>query len=495
MKRIFSLFSRLLWKLTLSYMLVTVAAILLVEIILLGVVGYLIYTSPILGTAISASLRQIATEQLVPMLETDPPDRQAMQDWITSVRMQGGLHTTGSSNVSFNFNGLDPVLIAITDKDGNLLAADPQGELIPDRPLASQLKDPQAVDVLKQALAGQLSPENLSGRGLDKTVISAVPLIGTQGGVQGGLLVILALPTTATALFSQTLKALLQTGLIISIFAAVVGIIFGLLISQGLSRRLVAVSRAADSWSRGDFSVYVRDRSGDEIGQLARRLNRMAEQLQNLVQSRRELASLEERNRLARDLHDSVKQQVFATVMQIGAARELVQQDPENAQAHLAEAERLARQAQQELAVLIRELRPAALEGKGLAQALREYVRDWSQQAGIQAELHVQGERGLPLGIEQGLFRIAQEALSNVARHSQASQAEISLMYEAGQVQICVEDNGQGFEQGQAGSVGFGLSSMSERAQALGGELKVESQPGQGTSVTASLPMEDGDER
>src|ERR687895_203068 len=152
--------------------------------------------------------------------------------------------------------------------------------------------------------------------------------------------------------------------------------IFGFLTAWGLTRRLQRLARAAQAWSRGDFSVVVKDRSKDEIGQLSRELNQMAAQLEGLIQARQELATLETRNRFARDLHDSVKQQVFATSFQVAAARALVEKDTKAAEAHLTQAEELARQAQRELNVLIGELRPAALEGKGLSSALRDYLED-----------------------------------------------------------------------------------------------------------------------
>jgi signal transduction histidine kinase len=118
--------------------------------------------------------------------------------------------------------------------------------------------------------------------------------------------------------------------------------------------------------------VAVHDPSGDELGQLARRLNGMAEQVQNLLAVRQELAVIEERHRLARDLHDSVKQQIFAMAMQVAAARTLMDNNSDAARVRLTEAERLVKQAQQELTALIRELRPAALGDKGLVVALRE---------------------------------------------------------------------------------------------------------------------------
>jgi signal transduction histidine kinase len=196
-----------------------------------------------------------------------------------------------------------------------------------------------------------------------------------------------------------------------------------------------------------------------------------------------DLAIAEERNRLARELHDSVKQQVFATIMQLGAARALVERDPPAARVHLDEAEQLAQQAGAELSLLIHELRPLALAEKGLVQVLRGYAADWSRQSGIAAQLEVSGERPLPPAAEHALLRVAQEALANVARHSQASKVTIGLDYRGQATRLTIADDGRGFD--PAAARGVGLDSMRERIEALGGRLVVTSAPGSGTIVFA----------
>ncbi|HEX2742467.1 MAG TPA: ATP-binding protein, partial [Rubrobacter sp.] len=266
------------------------------------------------------------------------------------------------------------------------------------------------------------------------------------------------------------------------------GALFGFFTAWGLTRRIGRLARAARSWSRGDFSVTTKDRSKDELGQLSRELNSMAAELENLLQARGELATLEARNRFARDLHDSVKQQVFATSLQIAAARALIEKDKNSAESHLSQADELVRQAQKELNVLIGEMRPAALEGKGLAAALREYVARWSEGAEIPAEFHVQGEREVSLEVEQALFRVAQEALANVARHSGAGHAEVDLTYTAGTITLRVADDGRGFDTARGPGAGFGLQSMRERLVRLGGHVNVESAPGKGTRVECVCP-------
>jgi NarL family two-component system sensor histidine kinase LiaS len=232
----------------------------------------------------------------------------------------------------------------------------------------------------------------------------------------------------------------------------------------------------------------VRDPSGDELGQLSRRLNAMAEELKTLLETRQQLAILEERNRLARDLHDSVKQQVFSLAMQVGALRVLLRRDEDAAERRLNEIERMVRMAQKELASLIHALRPVALEGKDLASALQDFAQQWADQTWISAQVHVEGTETLPHAVEEALFRITQEALSNVARHSNASAVQIQLHCKQESVTLLIADNGQGFNVARAEGRGVGLLSMRERIQVLGGDIQVESAAGKGTEIYVHCP-------
>src|SRR5690606_16502380 len=223
-----------------------------------------------------------------------------------------------------------------------------------------------------------------------------------------------------------------------------VGAVFGWLATRGLRKRLVNLSAASQAWSKGDFSVAPRDKSGDEIGELTRNLNGMAEQLQALIHTNDELARMEERNRLARDLHDTVKQQTYAARMQLTAAKNLLQTNPQAVTEHLDAALALNRETQQELKLIIEELRPAALQGKGLAGAMKEYAERWQAHTGIRVETFVEGERALPLEVEQVLYRVLQEALSNIARHAEAETVNIHLSMSPEQVVLMIADNGRG---------------------------------------------------
>jgi NarL family two-component system sensor histidine kinase LiaS len=276
---------------------------------------------------------------------------------------------------------------------------------------------------------------------------------------------------------------------IVVVVALPVGALFGWLATRGLRKRIANLSAASQAWSKGDFSVSPRDQSGDEIGELTRTLNGMAEQLQTLIHSKDELARIEERHRLARDLHDTVKQQTYAGRMQLTAAKNLLSADPNAAAAHIDTALGLNRETQQELKHIIDELRPAALQGKGLVNALQEYAERWQEHTGINVETTVSGERSLPLDVEQALYRVLQEALSNIARHAEAHTVKLSLSMSPEQVTLIVADDGHGFDMDSTSPNSYGLTSMQGRLNEVGGALKVDSTLSAGTTITAEVKL------
>jgi signal transduction histidine kinase len=207
--------------------------------------------------------------------------------------------------------------------------------------------------------------------------------------------------------------------------------------------------------------------------------------LQSTQQKLKELAVVEERNRLARELHDSVKQQVFAISMQLSAARNSLTES-DKAFSSVTEAERLAQQAGAELTTLIHELRPPTLERKTLSAALGELLAEWSRQNGIDVDSNIEEDLTLTLPVEQALFRVAQESLANVARHSKASKVAVTLANENDEVKLTIEDNGKGFDVEHADR-GVGLDSMRERLESLGGRLEVSSIKTKGVRLTAAV--------
>ncbi len=208
-----------------------------------------------------------------------------------------------------------------------------------------------------------------------------------------------------------------------------------------------------------------------------------------LFEQTKDLAVMEERNRLARDLHDSAKQKAFAALAQLGTARGMLN-GGEKAALHLSEAENLVSDVIQELTFLVQEIYPVALQEKGLPAVLREYVYDWENRNDIKVNLTLQKERRLPLNIEQAIYRVTQEALANVARHSRASRVDVSLVYNGGDVRLCVCDDGRGFDMNLKGQ-GVGLRSIRERVGSVRGSVQVQSAPGQGTKIVVQVPAKD----
>jgi two-component system, NarL family, sensor histidine kinase LiaS len=478
-------FRRLRWRMTFSYLLVTIPAIVLIQacfLVFIGIVVYAFVNSQVLAED-QASAMAIVAPQAVPYIRD--ADQASLSRWLHSTTC-----ATPGTPTMFPKNTFPAVsLTTIVDASGRVLA-DATASITPGIMLAQQL-DSQAATVLQAALEGQTAPQALAIRRPDNTLVAAAPIKDTEQRTLGAWLVMV----DETVFFNrdEAIVVLLVFLIPISIaatgIAIVLGTIYGSLTSRNLVQRLRALTSAANAWSAGDFQVVAQDASGDELGALSRRLNQMAEQLRSLVATRQELATIEERNRLARDLHDSVKQQLFAISMQLASARTLLGgQAPVDAL--LAHAETLTQGAQHEVTATIHALRPAALDEVGLAEALRTHVAEWSQQHQVVAEVRYNGKRDLPLAVEQVLFRVAQEALANVARHSHATRVTIDISREHQAVTQTIADNGCGFQPDTPAPGGMGLRSMRERVMALGGTLELESRPGAGTRIIAQIPLE-----
>jgi NarL family two-component system sensor histidine kinase LiaS len=284
--------------------------------------------------------------------------------------------------------------------------------------------------------------------------------------------------------------------LTVPMLASLDGVIAGFAATRRPIKRIQHLVLATTQFASGNYAQRVEVSRQDEIGQLEHHFNQMAEQLAESMAQRQALAEqnarLAERARLSRDLHDSVKQHLFAVAMQVGVALAQVERNSEAARNHLLEADTLLSQAQQDLTALIHELRPSVLQQKGLPMALREQTMDWGRQHGIAVELALSEERMAPLAVEEAFWRIAQEALSNVARHSQATKVEVCLDYTPEQVTLTISDNGRGFESANGRQTGIGLHSIRERMAAVGGTVTIQSRPGEGTCLMACCPLPQG---
>lgn len=231
--------------------------------------------------------------------------------------------------------------------------------------------------------------------------------------------------------------------------------------NRWVSGRLIRIAAAADAWRRGDFDVSIRDQAADELGILSDQLDRMAIELRELVHARAEVAMLNERARLARDLHDTVKQKAFALSLQIATARARMPASPAAALPALEESGKLAEEIQRELVVILDELREDEMSTR-FPEELEARIQAWSRRSGVSVRTRLDAADQVATANRGSLVRLLDEALANVLRHSGADVAEISLDARDGRFWLDIVDNGRGL--GASTREGMGLGNMRSRA-------------------------------
>jgi signal transduction histidine kinase len=320
------------------------------------------------------------------------------------------------------------------------------------------------------------------------------------GGTVLGMLYV-EVPATAPGIGGVTVSPdLVRTGLVLLAAAFPVGVAFGLLSTRRLTRRLGRLAALSQRVGDGDFGLRVPVRGHDEVSRLEDNFNRMAGQLQALLDATRQLgetnARHEERSRIARELHDSISQELFSLSVLAGGLRRAL---PAGS-AVLPEVEIMERTAgdtMREMRSLLLALRPVALEEDDLPGALAGVCRSYTERLGIpvSAELDLTGlgPDGLPPAVEHAILRVTQEAVGNAARHASPARITVRLEADGGRAVLEVADDGRGFDvtapPRDGDGLGLGLHTMRDRVTELGGLLTVESGPGEGTRVRACFPL------
>ena len=259
-------------------------------------------------------------------------------------------------------------------------------------------------------------------------------------------------------------------------------------VEVGASTYQQSISYVADSRRVRIYGLNVTDRTRAEeaLRQVRDELEiRVQERTRELNQTNEQLrVEIAERQRLTQNLHDAVNQSLFSAGLIAEVLPRLWDRDQKAARKSLEDLRRLTRGAQAEMRTLLVESRPSFLNEAELGDLLRLLGNVLSGRLNIPVTVHVSGAGSLPAEVQGTLYRLCQEALNNIAKHAEASQVEINLLHEAGQVELHIRDNGRGFDPGRPPPAGhYGLSMMRERAEAVGAALKIMSQPGQGTDI------------
>jgi signal transduction histidine kinase len=299
-------------------------------------------------------------------------------------------------------------------------------------------------------------------------------------GTPARLIVQLAVPRPGLSL----LQPRSFEGSILLLTAFALALSGGLLLSVYLGRRLGRIRQLVQAWRQGELDPRIGPAGRDELGVLAGDLDGMAADLQRLLQDRARLGALEERQRVARDLHDTVKQKAFALGLQLGALRRALR-EPSPA---LAEAERLASEIRDELALVVDTMRPQERPKEAFRARLDERARRWQLATGLELVVSCSpGPEPDPATAEQ-LLRISDEALANISRHAGPCSARVQLSAAAdGHWQLQISDSGCGFDPNSAN--GRGLQHLRERSHSIGGFMQIDSRVGRGTRVTLDFPL------
>lgn len=292
--------------------------------------------------------------------------------------------------------------------------------------------------------------------------------------------------------------------IILWIMAAAVGASIGYVYGNLLKKRIEILLQSSMMLERGILTTRIPNLGEDEIGQLGRQLNEMTIRFQQQVASLQRLSThnaelteqvkqaavVDERQRLARELHDAVSQQLFAISMTMAALKRTILQNPEKAGKQLILVEEMAAAAQSEMRALLLHLRPTHLEGKALKQGMEDLLKELETKHSLQFQWSLEDAPNLPKGIEDHLFRILQETLSNTLRHAKAQRVDIKMAIIQNNLRLKVTDDGIGFALGEdMKSSSYGMILMEERVAEIGGVLNVSSAPGQGTMIEVIVPL------
>lgn len=292
----------------------------------------------------------------------------------------------------------------------------------------------------------------------------------------------------------------LMTGFIALIL--LIGTAIGYYFARQYQRKVDKLHLAIKQAIKGNWAERIEVTGDDVFDPLYRDFNALAASLEaklkllqqfgeadvlNRMQSNQD-AAMEERKRLARDLHDTVSQQLFALHMSAAALPRLLETDPEAAKTVVTQLVTMSQHAQKQMRSLIAQLRPLELEEQTLSEALDKWFPDYCNQNGLQGKLDVQLDGELPEALEHQLFLIVQEGMANVVKHARAKNVSLAL-YDAGhQYMLKIGDDGVGFDMEGQKRTSYGLSTMAERAQRLGGDAEIVSRPGAGTTVHVRIP-------
>ncbi len=308
-------------------------------------------------------------------------------------------------------------------------------------------------------------------------------------------------------LFASDVELVLVVIALGTLFYLMISFAFSFSYTSELKRAVTHLIFQMKQVQRGSLDKRIQLNREDEMKRLAGELNDMTDGYEKqirsmhrvlnenaaLISEKERAAGLEERRRLARDLHDAVSQQLFAVSMSLGAIPRMIENEPEKSKQLIGQVEKMIHASQQELRALIMHLRPITLEGKGLKEALNALFSEVQQKnQQIIFNWKTDSLPELDPGVEDQLFRVIQEALSNTLRHAKAETVTFSIDHSEQKILVTMADDGTGFDQeGKKAetNISYGLTTMEERIKELGGHFSLLSYRDKGTTIKIRVPL------
>jgi signal transduction histidine kinase len=489
-------------RLIASYILVTLAVVVLVEALVLG-----FQVLPLLnGTHLQAQVDATAQSYAQHLSQRYPggvPAGTVLGDPGQPARLglarpaRDGTLVVPAITGPVHSDQAVTAVVAIA-ADGTVVASSAPSRYPPGRAAASELPDQAA-----QAIA---APHIIKGGSVPTPYGSVVFWMAWPAGRAGISKPSASAPGLVASVYVQApspgfinpirawgeLGQLGETGVLLSAPSALliaivpVGVLFGLLASRRLVRRVRRLERATVAVADGDYTVTLPVSGRDEVGRLEANFTTMTRQLGSALAAERQRATGDaraaERARIAREVHDAISQHLFGLRM---IAAGMCRADPGNQQARAIE--RISEEALRDMQALLTELRPASLDGAGLAPALQEICAAYHDRLGVTVDASLD-DVTLPAPVEHALLRITQEACTNAVRHGNARRLAVSMTRQDGHVELAVRDTGTGFDPA-APHAGSGLTHIRDRVSELGGTVDIDSTPGRGAALTVRLPV------
>jgi signal transduction histidine kinase len=481
-------------RLIASYILVTLVAVVLVETLVLGFQGSWLTNEVQLQAKVDATAKNYS-QQLLLRYPGGVPAGTVLGDLGQPAQPGVAASTADGTLVVPAINGpvhSDRAVTAVVAiaADGKVVASSAPSRYPPGRAAASELP--------VQAVGAIPGPRGLKGGSVSTPYGSVVfwmawPKVRAGDRRQVACVYVQAPaspdfinPVLAWSELHAELSPLLPASAALLGAIVPVGVLFGLLASWRLVRRVRRLERATLAVADGDYGVTLPVSGRDEVGRLEANFTAMTRQLGSALDAERQRATVDardaERARIAREVHDAISQHLFGLRMIAAGMRRA---DPGDQQARAIE--QISEEALRDMQALLIELRPASLDGAGLAPALREICAAYQDRLGVTVEASL--DRVIvPWPVEHALLRITQEACANAVRHGHARRLAVSMSRRDGHVELAVRDTGTGFDPAAPHS-GSGLTHIRDRAAELGGTLDIDSAPGRGAALTVRVPV------